>query len=287
MDDPSRARPLTALSIPAALDATLVLVRHGESELIAERRFQGRLETPLSPLGRRQAQLVARRLADPHARPALPIPGHPPLSVVHSPLARAAETAAAIATAIGDGSGSGDAAERGGAVVLRADDRFVEIGQGEWEGRLASEIGETDRERLAAWRTRPTETWAPGGEPLSDVGVRVASGLTQLLADLAAAGTAGSILAPQVAGYRTDSVDQPWLVLVGHDGVFKVTLLTLFDLPLERFWMWTTELCGISIVELRAGRPVIRAMNLVEHLAPLLDEAGQATSEERQRSGAL
>ena len=36
------------LAIPADLDATLVLVRHGESEAIVERRFQGRLETPLS-----------------------------------------------------------------------------------------------------------------------------------------------------------------------------------------------------------------------------------------------
>ncbi|HEY8438925.1 MAG TPA: histidine phosphatase family protein [Candidatus Limnocylindrales bacterium] len=287
MDDPSRARPLTGLSIPPGLDATLVLVRHGESELIAERRFQGRLETPLSPLGRRQADLVARRLADPHARPALPIPARPPLAIVHSPLARAAETAAAIAAAIEERSGSRDHSEGPGAVALRSDDRFVEIGQGDWEGRLASEIAETDGERLAAWRTRPTETWAPGGEPLTDVRARVASGVIQLLADLAAGGTAGSILAPQVAGYRSESVDQPWLVLVGHDGVFKVTLLTLFDLPLERFWMWTSELCGISIVELRAGRPVVRAMNLVEHLAPLLDEATQATTDERQRSGAL
>ena len=116
---------------------------------------------------------------------------------------------------------------------------------------------------------------------------RVIAGLGDLLARLATAGEPGSLLAPQVAGYRSESPDQPWLVLVGHDGVFKVTLLTLFDLPLERFWMWTTDLCGISIVELRAGRPVVRAMNLTEHLAPLLDESAQATTEARQRSGAL
>jgi broad specificity phosphatase PhoE len=288
VDHPPRARPLTPLSIPAGLDATLVLVRHGESQLIAERRFQGRLETPLSTLGRRQAELVARRLAHPHSRPALPIPAHQPLAIVHSPLARAAETAAAIAAAIDDRPGSADGADVDGRrVAVRADDRFMEIGQGEWEGRLASEITETDGDRLAAWRTRPTETWAPGGEPLADVRTRVASGLADLLDELATAGRPGSILAPQVAGYRHESADQPWLVLVAHDGVFKVTLLTLFDLPLERFWMWTTELCGISIVELRAGRPAVRAMNLTEHLAPLLDEDAQATTEERQRSGAL
>jgi broad specificity phosphatase PhoE len=90
-----------------------------------------------------------------------------------------------------------------------------------------------------------------------------------------------------VQGYGTRAADQPWTVLVGHDGVFKVLLLTLFDLPLERFWMWAFDLCGISVIEFRAGRPVVRAMNLTEHLAALQDEAAQAEMEERSRSGAL
>ena len=81
--------------------------------------------------------------------------------------------------------------------------------------------------------------------------------------------------------------DQPWTILVGHDGVFKVALLTLFDPPLERFWMWSSDLCGISVIEVRAGRPVVRAMNLSEHLASLLDEEAQAEMEARTRSGAL
>ena len=37
--------------IPELLDATLVLVRHGESEFIVQGRFQGHAETPLSPTG--------------------------------------------------------------------------------------------------------------------------------------------------------------------------------------------------------------------------------------------
>ena len=71
------------------------------------------------------------------------------------------------------------------------------------------------------------------------------------------------------------------------DGVFKVALLSLFDLPLERFWMWSMDLCGISIIELRAGRPVLRAHNSTAHLAELLDEATQQELEERSRAGAL
>ncbi|MBA2718711.1 MAG: histidine phosphatase family protein [Chloroflexi bacterium] len=272
---------MTPLEIPTDLDATLVLVRHGESEAIVERRFQGRLETPLSATGRRQAALIARRLARPLDPPALPLPVGSPLAIVHSPLGRAAETAAAIR----------DAAAAPGAfatsIPLRSDERFLEIGQGDWEGVPADEITARHGELLARWRRTPTLAWAPGGERLAEVRERVAPGIADLLAELQAAGRPGSIQAPQVAGYRDGDLDQPWTVLVGHDGVFKVLLLTLFDLPLERFWMWTSDLCGITVLEIRAGRPVIRAMNLTEHLTGLLDDEAQAASDERARSGAL
>ena len=75
--------------------------------------------------------------------------------------------------------------------------------------------------------------------------------------------------------------------MVGHDGVFKVALLTLFDLPLDRFWMWSMDLGGISVIEFRAGRPVLRAHNLTAHLAPMADDGAAADLEERDRSGAL
>ncbi len=287
MDDPAGTGPLTggrpggAGVIPDGLDATLVLVRHGQSELIVQHRFQGQAETPLSTIGRRQAALVATRLARPHDRPALPVPAGPPLAIVHSPLGRTRETAEAIGAA----AAAPDAFGR--PLPLRPDPGFLEIGQGAWEGLLATEIAATDGERLAAWRRTPTLAWAPGGEPLGDVRARVAPALGGLLAELAAAGRPGSIHADQVAGYRDAVPDQPWSILVGHDGVFKVLLLTLFDLPLERFWMWSSDLCGISVVELRAGRPVVRAMNLTEHLAALVDEEAQAEAEARARSGAL
>ena len=86
--------------IPEGLDATLVLLRHGESEWIVEGRFQGQAETPLSSNGRRQAALAADRLARPHASPALPVPSGVPLEIVHSPLARTRETALAVSAAI-------------------------------------------------------------------------------------------------------------------------------------------------------------------------------------------
>jgi broad specificity phosphatase PhoE len=92
----------------------------------------------------------------------------------------------------------------------------------------------------------------------------------------------------QVGGYRDEAAAQPWSILVAHDGVFKVVLLSLFDLPLERFWMWTSELCGISVVEVRTGRPVVRAMNLTDHLAGLAEEpVAERETEDRERLGAL
>ncbi|MFL5673993.1 MAG: histidine phosphatase family protein, partial [Chloroflexota bacterium] len=131
MDDQARTRgrPLTADAeaplIPDGLDATLVFVRHGESTLIAEGRFQGRADTPLTDIGRRQAALVAARLAAPRAAPFLPVPAGPPLEIVQSPLARTAETAVAVERAM---------QETGWTVPRRPDDGFPEIDQGDWQG---------------------------------------------------------------------------------------------------------------------------------------------------------
>jgi broad specificity phosphatase PhoE len=284
VDDPPRGRPLSgddASPIPAGLDATLVLLRHGESQFIVEERFQGQAETPLSAAGLRQAELAAARLARPHDSPSLPIPAGPPLEIVHSPLARAAQTAEAVADAMARPGGFGLD------VPCRGDAGFLEIGQGDWEGLHRSEIEARFGAELAAWRRDPLAAWAPGGESLPDVRARVRPALAGLLGRLATAGAPGTLDRPQVAGYREATPEQPWSVLVAHDGVFKVVLLTLFGLPLERFWMWLFDLCGISVVEFRGGRAVARAHNLTEHLAPLLDERSQQVSEDRERSGAL
>src|SRR6185436_2494318 len=138
-----------------------------------------------------QAERVAARLARPHEPPALPLPEGRPLAIVHSPLRRAADTAAAIGRAISAGA----------------------EGQGVWEGRLASEIQAADGERLAAWRSRPAETWAPGGERLAAVKQRVVAGLADVLSGLAAAGPPGSLAAPQVGGYHDGPATHAWSIL--------------------------------------------------------------------------
>ena len=266
---------MTEATIPERLDATLVLVRHGESEFIVEGRFQGQSETPLSSTGLRQAALVGERLAHPHDPPALPVPLSAIREIVHSPLRRTTQTAEALALAIDASPGP------------RPDPGFLEIGQGEWEGLHRDEVDARYPSALAAWRRRPTESWAPGGESLPDVQARVRPAVAGLLGTLARDGVPGTLDRSHVPGYGDIQATHPWSIVVGHDGVFKVTLLTLFDIPLERFWMWSMDLAAITVIEFRAGRPTLRAHNLTDHLAPLLDETAQEAQEERSRSGAL
>ncbi len=282
MDDPAGERALTGDPgdplIPDGLDATLVLVRHGESTYIAEGRFQGQADSPLTDIGERQAALVAARLARPHLPPALPSrPAiHASSSTRHSAGRR--RPPVAIESAM---------AAEGTAVATRADPGFLEIDQGDWQGLHRTEIAERFGPELSAWRRTPLESWAPGGESLVALQARVRPGLRTALTRLADGEAPGTHDRSQVAGYGDPLPDHPWSVVVGHDGIFKVALLTLFDLPLERFWMWSMDLCGVSVIELRAGRPVVRAHNLTAHLAGLADQAALEALDERARGGAL
>jgi broad specificity phosphatase PhoE len=277
---PAPGEPAHGL-LPPDLDATLVLLRHGESQWITEGRFQGQGDSPLSALGRRQAALAAERLARPHAIPALPIPAGPPIAIHHSPLSRTAVTA----TLIHDAMASADAF--GQDVPLVADAGFLEIGQGEWEGLPGATIVERWGLVLDGWRRDPVSAWAPGGESLPEVDRRVRASLAAVLQAQRAAAPGPDPARAHVLGYGDAPGDEPWTLLVGHDGVFKVTLLALLDLPLGRFWTFPFALCGITVVEVRRGRPRLRLHNAADHLAPLEDELARDREAERRRLGAL
>jgi phosphoserine phosphatase len=276
------------LEVPADLAATLVLLRHGQSEWLAEGRFQGRSDTPLSPLGRRQAALAGARLAAPDAPPRLPIPTGEPVAIVHSPLARTRETAESVVEAF--------LAAGRAAPVLRPEPGLAEIAQGAWEGLLQREVEERYPVEVAGWRRDPVRVQAPGGETLHEVDARARTALARVIADLgevAGAGAAATGLGAAGTPSYYDPHTGPWAVLVGHDGAFKVALLALLGLPLDRFWTFTQTTTGIAVLEIRNGRTILRAWNRTEHLAPLEREAAGATraeedaAAERARSGAL
>jgi broad specificity phosphatase PhoE len=102
--------------MPASSVPILVL-RHGQSEWNAVRRWQGSADSPLTPLGREQAATTARLLAL----------GRPWSGVWTSDLKRASETAAIIAEELALGE----------PVV---DPRLREADAGEWEGLTPDEI---------------------------------------------------------------------------------------------------------------------------------------------------
>jgi broad specificity phosphatase PhoE len=252
-----------------ARDATLVLVRHGRTTWVEEGRFQGSGDPPLSAHGEAQAAAVATRLADPALSPPLPIPLGSPTHIRHSPLSRAAATAGAIARARHEDD------------VLIADPDLVEIGQGAWEGLTTAEVVGGWQRELDLWRQDPVHHHAPGGESLHEASRRAARAVDRMLGDVGATLHAirdpGSDGSP-VLGYTETRVGgpgdapvtpepDPWSVTVAHDGILRLVLLRLLDLPLERYWSFPFGLCCITVVEIRSGRARLRSHNLDGHLA--------------------
>ena len=161
--DPARARPLSdhgGRRAPAdpRRSRAVVLRAPRRIEFIVEGRFQGQADSPLSPLGERQAALAAAP-----ARPSgpLPRPADP---------ADAAARDRPLAAAPGrrDRERRREAA-RGRSRTCRPSRRpeagLLEIGQGDWEGRPHARSSERWGDVLAAWRREPLTAWAPGGEP--------------------------------------------------------------------------------------------------------------------------
>lgn len=183
----------------------IYLARHGETAWNVEQRIQGRMESDLTPRGRRQAAAMGALLAD-----RLAAEGGPDgWRLVASPLGRAQATAAAIAAATG--------------LAVESDARLAEIGCGEWEGRLRSEIADLHPERFAS---REWFYGAPGGETFEDVWARVAGFLSDLPPEpdrrmiLVSHGVAGRLLRGAYAGLsRQQTIDQE----VPQDAVFRLS----------------------------------------------------------------
>lgn len=242
----------------------LALIRHSESVWIAEGRFQGRGDPPLSDLGLRQASAVGARMAAPTEAPAIPVPDTPPEAIWHSPLRRALQTAQAIHEA------------READAPLRPLEGLVELGQGEWEGMPHDEVRERYPDQLAAWRIDPIHHQAPGGETIVDAAARVAQATDIILArsgDVTAPDPgAGRAPAEPVLGYERTfrgKRGQPWAIVTAHDGILRLLLLHLLGIGLEHFWAFPFALASVSVVDLTEGVVRLRAHNLDEHIAAL------------------
>lgn len=184
----------------------VLLARHGETPWNAEGRYQGQRDIALSPVGEGQAMSLGRRLADVTVTRA-----------VASPLSRARRTAE---LALGE-------ARR---AMLALEPDLAEIGHGDWEGLLASEIRERDPERLRAWREDPASVQmpGPGGESLAQVAERAWRGFAKACEGLDAGDT---------------------LLVVAHDAVNRVILCQVLGLPLARLWSFRQAPTTLNLLE--------------------------------------
>lgn len=99
----------------------IYLIRHGQTEMNREGRFQGRLDSPLTALGEEQARRVGARLR----ALAGEVGGNWVIDA--SPLGRTRRTAELVAAEMG-------------LAVRRHDPRLAEVDFGPWEGRTRDEI---------------------------------------------------------------------------------------------------------------------------------------------------
>jgi broad specificity phosphatase PhoE len=144
----------------------ILVLRHGQSEWNAVRRWQGTADSPLTQLGRQQAATTARLLAATRVDFA---------GIWASNLRRAAETAAIIGRALGLGEPILDA-------------RLQEAHAGEWEGLTPEEI----EMRWPGWleaHHRPVTF-----EPYPAVVARATDALHDIATAAAAAGSTAALV---------------------------------------------------------------------------------------------
>lgn len=137
-------------------DTLLYLIRHGATEANQAGILQGRgVDHPLSELGKSQAERTAHTLAE-----------HPIVAVYCSPLARAQETAAAIAK------------PHGGEVTII--DELAEVHVGRWEGLTWQKIQAEQPEEYDRFVNTDGEVGYPGGETFTQVYERISTALNTL-----------------------------------------------------------------------------------------------------------
>lgn len=180
----------------------LFLIRHAQTVWNRDRRYQGWQDSPLSEVGRGQAEAVGRALA------------REPLKAVYaSTLGRARETAEAIAAHHG--------------LPVRAEDDFREMAFGEWEGLAFEDCKAKDPDRYRLWADEPHRFRPPGGgETLEAVRQRVLAGLERLRAEheeqsvcLVAHGISARIIILEALGLPLERI---WSIHLASTGISEL-----------------------------------------------------------------
>ena len=188
----------------------IYLVRHGQTEFNVERRIQGRVDSPLTPLGVRQSEAVGGLLRD-------LIRELEGWRIVASPLGRARTTAEIVSSRLGG-------------LPVELDERLMEMSWGPYDGRLRAELEAEQPETFGhsgwAFDAATGETW-------DDVAARVTSWLADLPPEperrmiAVSHGVTGRVLRGLYAGLGRDlagrqDVPQDAVFLLQHGAVGRI-----------------------------------------------------------------
>lgn len=215
-----------------SLATTLILVRHGRTELTEGRKISGGdgEDPDLSPLGRMDASEVAAEIARFGSSGAFGFLSKP-TAVVSSPIKRAAQTASAIASRLG--------------LDVELDNNLREIGFGAWDGLTNEEVFTAFEEEYLAWRGS-YDVAPPKGESLRDFEARILQALEAIF-----------------ERHRGET-----LVLVAHVMPIRAILKLANDSSVAGFWRTTIGPASISIArfwDLEAAEVICQ--NSTSHLS--------------------
>jgi broad specificity phosphatase PhoE len=137
----------------------IILTRHGHVEGITPERFRGRLDLPLTALGRRQIAATSRRINATWKIAA----------IYTSPMSRCVITGEAIARPSG--------------LTVKPLAGLNDIDYGAWQGLTHDEAKARWPEEFETWFHAPHLAQPPGGETLQDVLARAAATLRTVTRD--------------------------------------------------------------------------------------------------------
>ena len=183
-------------------------------------RFQGLTDIPLNDTGRQQAGFAKTGLLDVELA-----------AIYTSPLQRAVETAEII---------RGDRE-----IPIYPTEGLREMGIGEWEGLLVSEIDERYPGWYNIWRTAPTQIRLKGGEPYAETQKRAWKTFWEIV----------------------KKQEGKTVLIVSHMMCISSILLTVAGIPLDEVWQHPIGNAALNIVEADSdGRAVITDWSKDDHI---------------------
>ena len=196
------------------------LIRHGETDWNKAGRYQGRTNIDLNTEGKEQARLLGERFR------------FMPLDALYvSPLNRAMETAEQVARTTG--------------VAPMADEHFIEINFGEWEGHTIEELSEKYGRAYTDFFREPFDHPIPGEGSFQKAMERAMEGF--------------HILAERHKGQN--------VAIISHGGLLRVMLVGLLEMGdafYRKTWMTNTSVTILDVMP--DGRKLLMTLNDKAHL---------------------